>query len=85
MTDASSERIEDDGTLPQDNAQAGAKESFGVYIINGDDMIITSATNGIEENVIEKQDNVYYNLQGIKIINPTKGIYIKNGKKIIVK
>jgi hypothetical protein len=30
-------------------------------------------------------DNNYYNLLGIPIKNPTSGIYIKNGKKVIVK
>ena len=26
-----------------------------------------------------------YTLQGIKVLNPTKGIYIHNGKKIVIK
>lgn len=30
-------------------------------------------------------DGVYYNLQGQRVDNPTKGIYIVNGKKVIVK
>lgn len=85
MTEASSERLNDDGTLPQDNAQPQAKESFEIYVINGDDMLITSeVTSAITENVI-KQDNNYYTLQGIRIKNLVKGIYIKNGKKVIVK
>ena len=31
------------------------------------------------------QPDVYYNLQGQRVENPGKGIYIKNGKKIILK
>ena len=27
----------------------------------------------------------YYNLQGIEVAHPVKGIYIHNGKKVIVK
>jgi hypothetical protein len=27
----------------------------------------------------------YYNLQGVKVTNPTKGIYIQNGKKVVIK
>ena len=27
----------------------------------------------------------YYNLNGQQVINPTKGVFIKNGKKVIVK
>lgn len=85
MTDASSEHIDDSGNLPQDNAQAQAKESFGIYIINGDDMIITQETTDIKDNVINKKDNNYYTLQGIRVENPVRGIYIKNGKKVIIK
>ena len=32
-----------------------------------------------------QEDNVYYTLQGTRVQNPTKGLYILNGKKIIVK
>ncbi len=31
------------------------------------------------------QDGVYYNLQGQRVDNPAKGLYIVNGKKVIVK
>lgn len=30
-------------------------------------------------------DNTFYNVQGMKVANPTKGLYIINGKKMIVK
>ena len=30
-----------------------------------------------------QMDNTYYNLQGMKVENPSKGIYIYNGKKVI--
>lgn len=29
--------------------------------------------------------NAYYNLNGMRVVKPTKGLYIKNGKKVIVK
>ena len=28
---------------------------------------------------------VYYNLQGQRVLYPTKGLYIVNGKKVIIK
>lgn len=31
------------------------------------------------------QDGVYYTLQGVKVEHPTKGVYIRNGKKVVVK
>lgn len=37
------------------------------------------------ETVKPHHDNAYYTLQGIKVLTPTKGIYIHNGKKIVIK
>ena len=44
-------------------------------------------TTGIEniENCVENKNAPIYNLNGQRVTNPTKGIYIKNGKKFIVK
>lgn len=33
----------------------------------------------------QSNDDIYYDLQGRRVANPTKGIYIVNGKKILVK
>ena len=30
-------------------------------------------------------DNVYYNLNGVRVAQPTKGLYIVNGKKVVIK
>ena len=42
---------------------------------------------GIDERVVIKKDTptVFYNLNGQRVEHPTKGIYIQNGKKILVK
>lgn len=37
------------------------------------------------EDVRSKKDDVYYDLQGRRVLNPTKGLYIVNGKKVIMK
>lgn len=37
------------------------------------------------ETVKPHHNNAYYTLQGIKVLNPAKGIYIHNGKKIVIK
>lgn len=44
-------------------------------------------TTGIREleHVAKQEDNVYYTLQGVRVSHPTKGIYINNGKKMIIK
>lgn len=31
-----------------------------------------------------KADDAYYTIQGIKVAHPTKGVYIRNGKKVVV-
>ena len=51
-----------------------------------DDLVDDNETTGIKELETKKMNNnKYYNLQGIEIAHPVKGIYIHNGKKIIVK
>ncbi len=42
-------------------------------------------STAVEEVSAAQQDNRYYNLMGQPIENPTGGIYIHNGKKILVK
>ena len=37
------------------------------------------------ETVKPHHNNAYYTLQGIKVLTPAKGIYIHNGKKIVIK
>ena len=37
------------------------------------------------EDVKSKKDDVYYDLNGRRVLNPTKGLYIVNGNKVILK
>ena len=51
-----------------------------------DDLVDGNETTGIKELETENLNNdKYYNLQGIEVAHPVKGIYIHNGKKVIVK
>ena len=45
------------------------------------------ATEGTQESsIFNRQSNdVYYNLQGQRVDNPGKGLYIRNGKKVVIK
>ena len=68
----------------QGNAKFMAVTFYGEpeIIDNGDG----TATMIVPSSMIQKEESgVYYNLQGVKVANPTKGIYIKNGKKIVFK
>ena len=33
----------------------------------------------------EEKSQIYYDLQGRRVLNPVKGVYIKNGKKVFIK
>ncbi|MBQ7420240.1 MAG: glycoside hydrolase family 5 protein [Prevotella sp.] len=45
----------------------------------------TPTVTGIQNTVVTKGDGAIYNLQGQRVKNPTKGIFIQDGKKFIVK
>ena len=53
------------------------------FVFEGED----SEATGIEivEEDAAKADGIYYNLNGQRVTAPTKGIYIKDGKKVYVK
>ena len=42
-------------------------------------------TTDIEEVDAQMEEDEYYDLSGRRVLNPTRGIYIMNGKKIIIK
>ncbi len=44
---------------------------------------VTSINKVVDND--RKTDDAYYNLQGMKVKKPTKGLYIHNGKKVILK
>ena len=44
-----------------------------------------SYTTAIDELEAEKGNNVIYDLSGRQVNTPTKGLYIINGKKMLVK
>ncbi len=50
--------------------------------INYDD---EDGTTAIRETKQLKEDGAYYTLQGQRVVNPGKGIYIKNGKVVVIK
>ena len=67
----------DDGTFPV---------SLAKMALVFDDLVDGNEVTGIKELETENLNNdKYYNLQGIEVAHPVKGIYIHNGKKVIVK
>lgn len=47
--------------------------------------VITTAIRTIESESTQAVDTSYYTLSGLRVSHPTKGIYIHNGKKVVVK
>lgn len=67
----------DDGTFPV---------SLAKMALIFDDLVDGNEVTGIKELETENLNNdKYYNLQGIEVAHPVKGVYIHNGKKVIVK
>lgn len=66
--------------LKVEETQSQARSSLSFLFASG------SATS--IENVASKTaatDGAIYSLQGVRVENPTKGLYIQNGKKVIIK
>ena len=42
-------------------------------------------TTSIKNMKVGSDDNIYYDLQGRRVLYPQKGVYILNGKKVVIK
>lgn len=76
--------LDDDGQLlnqGQDTSNPAFACAFVLFDADFDNV------TGIKEvNTDKKMTNgKYYNLQGVEVTNPTKGIYIHNGRKLIIR
>jgi hypothetical protein len=64
--------------LHLDNEQAGANAR--VLTISDD----VTGVNGVK-GVMEVKDDSFFDLQGRRVLNAQKGLYIQNGRKVVVK
>ena len=82
QTDGSNDELQDNTSATPVTAAKRVTMIFDGEIIGG-------TPTGIDEvNVntgVVSKDNSFYNLQGIKVSKPSKGIYIYQGKKIVIK
>ncbi len=44
---------------------------------------LTTSIHSVSSDI--KKNDIFYNIQGVRVDKPTKGLYIQNGKKIIIK
>lgn len=67
----------------------GVKIMFANSFADNDDDVLVSEDGGFPDGIEEvKQDTdngAFYNLNGTRVTTPRKGVYIHNGKKIIIK
>lgn len=71
------DNVLEDGTS---TLSKGIKMVFGIA---DEDFGSVTGINDIQKEV--KADNSYYTLQGIRVNTPSKGIYIHNGRKVVIK
>ena len=69
---------------PKDEDEDDASLAKMMIVFDDEEMGGVTEIKNVE-TVKPHHDNAYYTLQGIKVLNPTKGIYIHNGKKIVIK
>ncbi len=82
-----------DGIVAFRQPAAGTIKANKVYLLvdaasSAKIRIVEGETTGIEENYefgIKNSDAATYDISGRKVANPAKGLYIKSGKKFIVK
>lgn len=80
--------MEGDGQILDQNKDNDTK-AFAKSMVwfEGIDAPMDNGTTGISElkNNASNSDAAYYTLQGVKVAKPVKGIYIHQGKKVMVK
>ena len=65
-------------------ASSAATPAKGFSIMFDDDNTDTGI-NGIVETDKGSDKAPYYNLNGVRVSKPSHGVYIQNGKKVIIK
>ena len=80
---------ENEGNVMTTVQVAAAKaKGWTPYYYDGEDWweYAGSDPSGIEELKNSKVEGLkYYDLQGRRVVNPTKGVYILNGRKVVIK
>lgn len=77
-----------EATVGGPNGPANVKIVFAERINNEDENLVSEDggfPDGIEEIEQIEEDAKIYNLNGVRVTSPNKGIYIYNGKKVIIK
>ena len=66
-------------------ASTDGNAAKGYTFVYGNDFEEGRIATSLDHPTQTEEDGVIYSLQGYKVTNPSAGVYIKNGKKYIVK
>lgn len=73
---ARGENRADDVTLP---------ESIKVRLISANGEVTAIGSLSTKTGEVTLDNDAWYSLDGRRVANPTKGVYVKNGKKVVIK
>ena len=87
-TDKTEQFLKTDGKLyyptSNTNTMKGMRAFFRVPVGVSANIAFDDEATGIQHVTIQSQTNTVYDLQGRKVHQPTKGLYIVNGKKMVI-
>ena len=74
------------GTYPI-MVESAVAESYKFTFIAGTLTVTEGSSTGINgvRNGVRIEDGEYFTLDGRRVKNPTKGVYIHNGRKVVIK
>lgn len=73
------------GAIVLKNSDTDNNSNLEMDYIYIDKKPVSNVSTAIKNVQIESEDNSIYNLQGQRVSQPTHGIFVKNGKKVIMK
>ncbi len=81
---------ESDSQMPdftRDDLPVGTAGSANTFLLIGSDFEdeMTDGIQTISTNTQSYDKDAWYTLQGVRVDNPTKGVYIHNNKKVVIK
>ena len=81
---------ESDTQMPdftRDDLPVGTEGSANTFLLIGSDFEdeMTDGIQTISTNTQSNDKDAWYTLQGVRVDNPTKGVYIHNNKKVVIK
>jgi hypothetical protein len=77
--------VDGTSTIAKDKAYLNSNKDLTAAGSRGVSIIFADEATGIEAVTTQQGDGQWYNLQGQKVAQPAKGLFIKNGKKVIIK